>query len=73
MKRLSHAIPVSSGTNPYNTKIKETLHYVITTSEYNSSAQAGYKSNRTESRKIKHLRNESIEAKHLQLHKKTRA
>jgi hypothetical protein len=52
-KRLSRAIPVSSGTNPYNAGIKEELHNIITTSEYNSSAQAGYKSDRTESRKIK--------------------
>jgi hypothetical protein len=48
-ERLSRAIPVSSGTNPYNTGIKEEIHnIIITTSEYNSSAQAGYKSNRTE-------------------------
>jgi hypothetical protein len=59
-KRLSRAIPVSSGTNPYNKGIKEELHnIIITTSEYNSSAQAGYKSNRTESRKVKHLRSGS--------------
>jgi hypothetical protein len=64
-KRLSRANPVSSGTNPYNMGIKETLHYIIATSEYNSSAQARYKSNRTESRMVKHLRNGSIEAKHL--------
>jgi hypothetical protein len=57
-KRLSRAIPVSSGTNPYNTGIKGELQN-ITTSEYNSSAQAGYKSNRTESRKVKHLRSGS--------------
>jgi hypothetical protein len=49
------------------------LHNIITTSEYNSSAQAGYKSIRTESRKVKHLRSGSIEAKHLQLHRQTRA
>jgi hypothetical protein len=55
-KRLSRSIPVSSGTNPYNMKIKEILHNTITTSEYNSSAQARYKSNRTKSRKVKHLR-----------------
>jgi hypothetical protein len=65
-KQLSRAIPVSSGTNPYNTELKEELH-TITTSEYNSSAQAGYKSNRTESRKAKHLRNGSS------LHRQTRA
>jgi hypothetical protein len=53
--------------------IKEELHNIITTPEYNSSAQAGYKSNRTESRKVKYLRNESIEQKRLQLHRKTRA
>jgi hypothetical protein len=59
-KRLSRAIPVSSSTNPYNTGIKEELHnIIITTSEYNSSAQAGYKSDRTESRKVKHLRSGS--------------
>jgi hypothetical protein len=59
-KRLSRAIPVSSGTNPYNTGIKEEIHnIIITTSEYNSSAQAGYKSNRTKSRKVKHLRSGS--------------
>jgi hypothetical protein len=59
--RLSRAIPVSSGTNPYNTGIKEELHniIIITTSEYNPSAQAGYKSNGTESRKVKHLRSGS--------------
>jgi hypothetical protein len=47
-KRLSRAIPVSSGINLYNTGIKDTLHYIIiiTTSKYNSSAQAGYKSNK---------------------------
>jgi hypothetical protein len=28
-KRLSRAIPVSSGTNPYIAVIKETLHYII--------------------------------------------
>jgi hypothetical protein len=72
-KRLSRSILVSSGTNPYNMEIKETLHYIITTSEYNSSTQAGYKSNRTESRKVKHLRSGSIEAKCLQLHKQSRA
>jgi hypothetical protein len=72
-KRLSRAIPVSSGTNPYNTGLKEELHNIITTSEYNSSAQAGYKSDRTESRKVKHLRSGSIEAKRLQLHRQTRA
>jgi hypothetical protein len=44
----------SSGTNPYNAGIKEELHNVIiATSDYNSSAQAGYKSNRTESIKMK--------------------
>jgi hypothetical protein len=69
-KRLSRAIPVSSGTNPYNTSIKETLLYIITTSDYNSSAQAMYKSIRTESRKVKYLHNGSIEAKRLQLHYK---
>jgi hypothetical protein len=53
-KRLSRAIPVSSGTNPYNAGIKEELHnIIIATSDYNSSAQAGYKSNRTESIKMK--------------------
>jgi hypothetical protein len=58
---LSRAIPVSSGTNPYNTGIKGELHNIniVTTSEYNSSAQAGYKSIRTESRKVKHLRSGS--------------
>jgi hypothetical protein len=41
--------------------IKEELHnIIITTSEYNSSAQARYKSNRTESRKVKHLRSGSL-------------
>jgi hypothetical protein len=64
-KRLSRAIPLSSGTNPYNTGIKEELHNIITTSEYISSAQAGYKSDMTESRKVKHLRSGSIEAKRL--------
>jgi DNA-nicking Smr family endonuclease len=68
-KRLSRAISVSSGTNPYNTRIKEGLHNISTTSEYNSSAQAGYKSSRTESRKVKHLRSGSIEPKRLQLHR----
>jgi hypothetical protein len=68
-----HVISVSSGTNPYNTEIKETLHYIITTSEYNSSAQAVYQSNRIESRKVKHLRSGSIEAKRLELHRQTRA
>jgi hypothetical protein len=59
-KRLSRAIPVSSDTNPYNTGIKGELHnIIITTSEYISSAQAGYKSSRTESRKVKHLRSGS--------------
>jgi hypothetical protein len=72
-KRLSRAIPVLSGTNSYNTGIKEELHNIITTSEYNSSAQAGYKSDMTESRKVKHLRSGSIEAKRLQLHRQTRA
>jgi hypothetical protein len=72
-KRLSRAILVSSGTNPYKTRIKDELHNIITTSEYNSLAQAGYKSNRTESRKVKHLHNGSIEAKRLQLHRQTRA
>jgi hypothetical protein len=72
-KRLSRAIPVSSGTNPYNTGIKEDLHNIITTSEYNSSAQAGYKSNKTKSRKVKHLHSGSIKAKRLQLYRPTRA
>jgi hypothetical protein len=54
-------------------KIKEELHNIITTSEYNSSAQAGYKSDRTESRKVKHLRSGSIEVMRLQLHRQTRA
>jgi hypothetical protein len=72
-KRLSRAIPVSSGTNPYNTGIKDELHNIITTSEYNSSAQAGYKSISTKSRKVKHLCSGSIEAKRLQLHRQTRA
>jgi hypothetical protein len=54
-------------------KIKEELHNIITTSEYNSSAQAGYKSDRTESRKVKHLRSRSIEVMRLQLHRQTRA
>jgi hypothetical protein len=52
-KRLSRAIPISSSTNPYNAGIKEELHNIIKTLEYNSSAQAEYKSDRTESRKIK--------------------